>query len=156
MSALRLLPWTVKKALPWVKEVHRVLPDCTGAMWAVSVRSGDEVVGAALVGRPNRTWDDMTLLTVIRVAVKEGYPNACSMLYGACARAARAMGAENLVTYTHAWEDGASLKAAGWINGGLTEGGEWGNAKRPRKKVVDSGPKCRWWAPWSKKLTENA
>lgn len=148
---LTLKPWTVKQALPWVRQTHRVLKNIQGAMWAISVRNGEEVVGVALVGRPNRTWDDMTVLVVLRVAVLEGYPNACSMLYGACARAARAMGAENLVTYTHLWENGASLKASGWIDGGVTEGGEWGNEKRPRKKAVDAEPKRRWWAPWSKK-----
>jgi hypothetical protein len=120
-------------------------------MWAVAVcDEADTIVGCAIVGHPARVWNHDTL-AVLRVAVMEGYPNACSMLYGACSRAARAMGAENLVTYTHGDEHGASLKAANWIDGGMTTGGEHSRVKRPRKAVVDSSPKRRWWAPWSRR-----
>ena len=59
------------------------------------------------------------------------------------------MGAEDLVTYTHMDEPGTSLRASGWIDGGLTGGGEHSREKRPRKAAVDSRPKRRWWAPWS-------
>jgi hypothetical protein len=124
-------------------------------MWCVSVRSGPEVVGVALVGHPAQEWmEDDEILSVLRVAVKEGYPNACSMLYGACSRAARAMGARSLVTYTHADEPGASLKAAGWKKHGRTEGGEHSRESRPRKMAVDPSPKDRWFAPWSHLLTK--
>jgi hypothetical protein len=127
--ALRLRPWTVKRAdaLAFVRDVHRRQPKVQGAMWCVSVRSGADIVGVALVGWPARmhSSDECDTLCVLRVAVKEGYRNACSMLYGACWRAARAMGADSMVTFTHDDEPGTSLRAAGWIEGGLTEGGEW-------------------------------
>lgn len=148
--ALQLAPWTVKQALPYVQRVHRRLPKVQGAMWAVSVRRHGEVVGVALVGWPAREMNEDTLC-VLRVAVEEGNRNGCSMLYGACSRAARAMGAKNLVTYTHGDEHGTSLKAAGWIDGGLTDGGEWNRASRPRLPGVDAEPKRRWWAPWSER-----
>lgn len=149
---LTLRPWTVKKALPFVRRVHRRLPAVQGALWAVSVRDGDRVVGCALVGHPARNLaEDETTLAVLRVAVIEGHRNACSMLYGACARAARAMGALNLVTYTHLDEHGASLKAAGWIEGGVTKGGEWSREGRQRTLAIDPLPKRRWWAPWSER-----
>jgi hypothetical protein len=148
--SLRLRPWTVKQAKTWVREVHRRLPNVQGALWAVSVREADRVVGAALVGHPARVWmADNARLSVLRVAVLEGHPNACSMLYGACSRAARAMGAEDLVTYTHLDEPGPSLRAAGWIDGGLTGGGEHSRPSRRRAPAVDANPKRRWWAPWS-------
>lgn len=148
---LRLRPWTVKQGKPFCKKVHRELPHVQGAMWCISVRSGTEVVGVALVGHPARVWmTDHETLAVLRVAVLEGVRNGCSMLYGACSRSAKAMGCDNLVTYTHLWEDGASLKAAGWVDGGITEGGEHGRKSRPRKKAVDAAPKRRWFAPWSK------
>lgn len=148
---MKLCPWTVKAALPFVARVHRRLPKVQGAMWCVAVwNGGPEPVGVALVGHPARGLAADTL-AVLRVAVIEGYPNACSMLYGACSRAARAMGAENLVTYTHADENGASLKAANWIDGGLTDGGEWSRASRPRQLALDPEKKRRWWAPWSKR-----
>lgn len=154
-KALRLRPWTVKRAaaLTFVEQVHRRLKRVQGAMWCVSVREGNEIVGVALVGWPARKLSnpECDTLAVLRVAVKEGYKNACSMLYGACWRAARAMGCENMVTYTHIDEPGTSLKAAGWIEDGVTGGGEHDRPSRRRKAAVDPRPKKRWWAPGSKR-----
>lgn len=149
---LRLRPWTVKAALPFVRNVHRRLPRIQGAMWAISLRSGVDVVGVALVGHPARLLceDDQTL-SVLRVAVLEGTPNGCSMLYGACARAAQAMGAKNLITYTHLDEPGTTLRAAGWVDGGITSGGEADRPSRSRMPAVDASPKRRWWAPFSQR-----
>lgn len=45
----------------------------------------------------------------------DGTPNACSMLYGACRRAWRAIGGRRIVTYILASESGSSLRAAGWV-----------------------------------------
>lgn len=152
---LRLRPWTVKRSasLEFVKETHRHLPKVQGAMWCVSVRSGDEIVGVALVGWPSRvqTTDEMDMLRILRVAVKPGFKNACSMLYGAAWRAARAMGCESMDTFTLLEEPGTSLRAAGWLEDGLTAGGEHSRKSRPRAPAVDPRPKRRWWAPGSKR-----
>lgn len=153
MGDLYLRPWTVKAGKPWVKQVHRRLPNVQGAMWCIAVYSSlsREVVGCALVGHAAHVWSEQTaVLSVLRVAVLEGYPNACSMLYGACSRMAKAAGAEGLVTYLHGDEHGTSLKASGWIFGGWTSGGEHSRESRPRTAAIDSAPKQRWWAPWSK------
>jgi len=93
----------------------------------------------------------MSHLRVLRVAVKEGYKNACSMLYAAAWRAARAMGVESMDTFTHMDEPGTSLRAAGWIDDGITAGGEYDRPSRPRAAQIDPAPKRRWWAPGSKK-----
>jgi hypothetical protein len=143
---------TVKRALPFVRSVHRRLPVVQGAMWATSTWVGPELVGVALVGHPARELMVDDTLAVLRVAVIEGNRNACSMLYGACSRAARAMGARNLVTYLHEDETGTSLKAAGWIYDGVTTGGEHSRPSRPRAAAVDPAPKQRWWAPWSERV----
>jgi hypothetical protein len=154
MATLRLAPITVKKARPFVALVHRKLKRVQGAMWAVSVWGGGELVGVALVGNPARVWNG-EVLCVLRVAVIEGNPNACSMLYGACSRAAKAMGARNLVTYTHLNENGASLKASNWVPAGLTDDdAEWHRRERPRQLAIDPEMKCRWFAPWSEKAIE--
>jgi hypothetical protein len=93
-AALRLRPWTVKRAVPFVRQVHRRLPEVNGGLWAVSVRLGNEVVGCAIVGFAARLLAvDDACLCVLRVAVLPGHMNACSMLYGSCSRAARGMGA---------------------------------------------------------------
>ena len=151
MGDLRLRPTSIRQALAFCKEHHRHLPNLQGGMWAVSVKQGEDIVGVAIVGHPARKlMADYATLCVTRVAVREGYPNACSMLLGACSRAMRAMGCDNGVTYTLEHEDGASLKAANWVQGGKTAGGEFSRPSRKRPAAVQPGPKLRWWAPWSK------
>ncbi len=147
--SLTLRPCTVKHAIKWIGNVHRKLPKLQGAMWAIRVLRDEKMVGVAAVGHPARMLAEKGALCVLRVAVVEGQPNACSMLYGACARAARAMGATALVTYTHQGEPGTSLRASGWIDGGLTDGGEWDRPSRRRQRALFPDPKRRWWTPWS-------
>lgn len=152
---LYLRPWTVKRSasLDFVRDVHRRLPKIQGAMWCVSIRNAvGDVVGVALVGHPSQeqTNDDYQHLRVLRVAVKEGHKNGCSMLYGAAWRAARAMGVLRMDTFTDLDEPGTSLRAAGWIQDGTTAGGDYGRPSRARKPAVNSKPKRRWWAPGSK------
>ena len=146
--------YPVKYARAWVQTVHRRIPEMTGAMWCVGLWDGVEMRGLAVVGRGARMLDvparsRIHTQVVQRVAVIEGTPNGCSMLYGACSRAARAMGLDNLVTYIHDDELGTSLKASGWVEDGPTDGGEWTRPSRSRKTALDAKPKVRWWAPWS-------
>jgi hypothetical protein len=71
--------------------------------------------------------------------------NACSRLYGACRRAAAALGWRRLITYTLVSEDGASLRATGWKQVAETKPGEWSRKGRPRKaKAIEKEPKIRW------------
>ncbi len=115
---LQLRPVCVAPAKDHVLRTHRRLKRIVGGMWSIGVYDGVELVGVAVVGRPNARKDDKPgRLQVLRVAVEEGNYNACSMLYGACARAAKAMGALDLWTFIHDDEPGTSLKAAGWIWG---------------------------------------
>lgn len=137
-------------------DVHRRLPAVQGAMWAVAVDSSGLTVGVAMVGHAARKLMEQGVLSVLRVAVLEGNPNACSMLYGATSRAARAMGAKGLVTYTHHDEPGTSLRAAGWVHDGQTKGGEWDRPSRHRQAVLFPDAKHRWWAPWSARVQSKA
>ena len=109
------------------------------------VCDGDEVVGVAIIGRPvSRNLDNGYTAEVTRVCVLDGYRNGCSKLYGACWRAARAMGYQKMVTYTLKTEPGTSLKASGWDVMAETRGGSWNCEARPR---VDKHPlqgKLRW------------
>lgn len=75
---------------------------------------------------------------VTRLAT-DGTKNACSLLYAAAWRAARALGYRQLVTYTLPEESGASLRGAGWRVIGQTEdhGRGWSRPGRPR---VDEHP----------------
>lgn len=134
------------------RRVHRRLKRLQGGMWSIAIQVRNEIRGVAVVGRPNaRLLDDGLKLQVIRVAVRLGTPNGCSMLYGACSRAARAMGASDLLTYIHDDESGVSLRAAGWIEDEhfRSRGGQWTRKSRTEAAAEETGPKRRWWAPWS-------
>lgn len=149
---MKLRPYPLKRAVPFCRRIHRKLHRLQGGMWSVAIQEGIEVRGVGIVGRPNaRMLDDGFKLQVIRVAVLEGTPNGCSMLYGACSRAARGMGATDLLTYLAHDESGVSLKAAGWVEdvNCPCEGGEWNCRSRPRRPAEQPGKKRRWWAPWS-------
>lgn len=150
---MRLVPCSLTEARRYVGEVHRHnLPPKFGT-FAVGLRNGDDaLVGVAIVGRPvARALDDGLTAEVSRLAT-DGSPNACSMLYGACSRAAKAMGYQRLVTYTLQEESGASLRASGWtLDAELAERPSWSCPSRPRVQTDlfgearrPSGPKIRW------------
>jgi hypothetical protein len=106
-----------------------------------------KIVGVAIAGRPtNRNNDDRQTVEVLRVAT-DGTPNACSALLGACARAAKAIGAARVITYTLSVETGASLRGAGWTLEAHT-GRSWWNKGSTRTRAVDRPhmeiPKHRW------------
>lgn len=114
-DALRLVPIAFTDACAFVRAHHRNHKPPQGCKFALAVADDSGVLrGVAIVGRPvARSYDDSRTLEVTRVAT-DGARNACSMLYGAAWRAAKALGYSRLVTYTQADEGGASLRAAGW------------------------------------------
>ena len=110
---LDLQPITLREANAFVAQHHRHHPPARGCVCAVAVNDGTAVRGVAIVGRPKaRMLQDGFTAEVVRVAT-DGAHNACSMLYGACWRACRALGYRRLVTYTLPEEGGGSLRAAG-------------------------------------------
>ena len=145
---LEIVPATIGEARAFVEQHHRHHGPPVSGLFAVAVAVGEEVRGVAIVGRPvARGLQDGFTAEVTRVATL-GDPNACSMLYGACWRAARAIGYRKLVTYTLDTEPGTSLRAAGWRVVGEVTAHSWSCPSRPR---VDKAPlqgKLRWEAPW--------
>lgn len=113
--SLRLVPVSLAQANEHVAAWHRHNRPVPGAKFCVGAADQDDTLRAvAIVGRPvARHFDDGQTLEVTRVAT-DGTRNANSMLYGACQRAAFALGYRRLITYTQAEEGGASLRAAGW------------------------------------------
>lgn len=144
-------PYPIKTALQFNRDTHRRLPVLQGGMWSIAAVIEGVIVGVAIVGHPQaRVSNDGVSLEVTRCAVQEGARNACSALYAAVARTARAMGALDLWTYTHDDETGHSLRAAGWICLGPTSGGEWSRDGRQRKVAIDPRPKIKWSVPWGR------
>jgi hypothetical protein len=80
---------------------------------------------------------------VTRLAT-DGTRNACSALYGAAWRAARAIGYRRMISYTLPEEGGASLRGAGWRLVGEAGGGSWSRASRARVDTHPTGTKLRW------------
>lgn len=113
---MRLIPTTITAAKAFVARHHRHNEAPVSALWAVGCGDGAAglLCGVAIVGRPNgRGLDDGWTCEAVRVAT-DGHDNACSMLYSAAARAAKALGYQSIITYTLASEPGTSLLAAGW------------------------------------------
>lgn len=145
MSHLELCPLSLKDAQRIVTRVHRHHRAPVGGLFAVGVMQEGRVIGCAIIGRPvARGNQDGYTAEVTRLSVEEGRPNACSMLYGAAWRAARALGYRRLITYTLKREKGTSVLAAGWTAVGEVRGRSWHCASRPRVDGHPIEPKVRW------------
>lgn len=134
---LNLQPITLPEANEFVRQWHRHNKPVPGAKFCMAAHDEEKIVGVAIVGRPiARLLDDGWTLEVNRVAT-DGTKNACSFLYGACRRAAWALGYRKLITYTLPDESGSSLRAAGFTCLGERGGGTWNRKNRFR---VDTHP----------------
>jgi hypothetical protein len=113
--SLRLVPMTLAQANEHVAAWHRHNRPVPGAKFSIGAADDDGILHAvAICGRPvARAFDDGDTIEVCRVA-SDGTRNACSMLYGACSRAAFALGYRRVITYTQIDESGSSLRGAGW------------------------------------------
>lgn len=110
-----LVPVKRDAARAFVRQHHRHSRPPIGDVIRVGLAVDDELVAVAMAGRPvARCLDDGLTLEVLRVCTL-GAPNACSQLYGAIARAAKALGYHRLITYTLATEPGSSVRAVGFI-----------------------------------------
>ncbi len=142
---LKCRPLTLAQANAAVEALHRHHKPVRGHRFSLGAYDGDRLVGVAIVGRPvARAVPAYEVAEVTRVAT-DGYPNACSFLYGRCARAARAMGFLSIQTYTLPSEGGASLRAAGWVCEGQPrrDGKGWNN-RAGRKSCQPTEQKTRW------------
>ena len=111
---LEVCPVSLKEANAFVEQHHRHHKPVVGHKFSIACTDGEKIVGVAIVGRPvSRHLDDGWTLEVNRLCT-DGTRNACSMLYAAAWRAARAMGYHKLITYILDTEPGTSLRAAGW------------------------------------------
>jgi hypothetical protein len=141
---LVVVPIDFAEANAFVRQHHRHHKPMPGAKFSIAVSDGEKIVGVAMVGRPvARMLDDGWTLEVNRVAT-DGTKNACSILYAAAWRAARAMGWKKLITYILDTEPGTSLNAAGWKCVGQAGGGHWGRESRPRVDKHPTQGKIRW------------
>lgn len=141
---LFLCPLTLREARAFVARWHRHHPAPQGGLFAVGVADGGGVVGVAIIGKPVARMSANGWTAEVTRLCTDGTKNACSMLYAAAWRAARALGYLRLITYTLATESGVSLRAAGWRCIGEAGGGSWSRESRPRVDLHPTQEKLRW------------
>lgn len=147
---LTIRPITLKAANAYVAQNHRHNQPTSGHKWSIACYDGERLCGVAICGQPiSRHQDDGRTIEARRVCT-DGTHNACSKLYGACARIAKEFGYERIITYTLETESGASLRASGWTECGIGGGGDWNVPSRPREVVqmtlfgeIEKYPSCR-------------
>lgn len=125
---------SLKSANEHVAAWHRHNAPVVQAIFTVGVSDNEGVLHAvAIAERPKARGNcDGDTIEVTRVA-SDGTKNACSMLYGACQRAAFALGYRRVITYTQADESGSSLRAAGYtVIAQRPPRKGWHTASRPR------------------------
>jgi len=141
---MEIRPITFKKACEFVNQYHRHHKPTVGCKFCIGVfDSGGIMHGCAVCGRPvARRYDDGFTLEINRVCT-DGTFNACSMLYGASCRIAKAMGYKKVITYILKSENGASLKASNFICEGEAGGTHWTGA-RNKNQNIPAEMKIRW------------
>jgi len=151
---MEVRPISFRDACDFITRVHRHHRPPQGHKFSIALVDAGHVVGCAVVGRPvARRLDDGLTAEVTRLCTN-GAKNGCSMLYAACANAAKAMGYHSIVTYTLAEESGVSLRASGWHLEQSTPGASWSVKSRPRTDTHPLGEKLRWRRTFKKGLTD--
>jgi hypothetical protein len=146
---MKIVPCAIKHAKLFVKDKHRHNKAPIVCLFAVGLEHMGERVGVALVGLPiARAYMDGTTCEVVRCCVIDHAPKgACSMLYAACWRAAKALGYRRMLTYTLQEEGGDSLRGAGftlWRTPRDRQPHEWQNRPGRTAQAVTGQPKWLW------------
>lgn len=146
--SLVLSPISLKAANEYVASLHRHHKPTQGHKFSIACQDETGAVrGVVIVGRPvSRMLDDGFTAEVTRLCT-DGAHNACSILYAAANRAARAMGYKKVITYILESETGVSLKAAGWKYERIAGGGTWSRPSRGRTDKHPLESKQLWSAP---------
>lgn len=129
----------LKDANAYVTEHHRHHKAVRGHRFSLACYENGRLCGVAIVGRPRSRHIDQHMTVEVLWLCTDGTRNACSKLYGACRRAARALGYSRLITYILDGEKGKSLLASGFSYCYTNKGGSWNQPGRPR---TDKAPVC--------------
>ena len=136
---------TLKAANEYVAERHRHHKPSTGHKFSIGLMDNNKLIGVAICGRPVARGSDNGFTLEVNRLCTDGSENACSKLYGACARIAKEMGYKKIQTYILNDEPGISLKASGWVMEVVTAGGQWKYTNgKPRRTDQPTEPKQRW------------
>ena len=140
---MEIRPITFKEACAFVSLYHRHHKPTVGCKFSIGVYDNGTLVGVAICGRPVSRYLDDGLTCEINRLCTDGTYNACSMLYGACCRVAKAMGYKKIITYILQSENGASLKASNFTCEGTAGGTKW-TGVRDKGQDIPAEMKTRW------------
>lgn len=142
---MKVVPMELAELNEMVKKFHRHHKPVQGHRFSVGVEHDGIIHGGASVGRPvaRLGGSPKEVLEVTRL-VTDGYKNACSFLYAACARIGKEMGYKRIQTYILDSEAGTSLLASGWTFEGVCGGGSWTRKNRERREDQPKGMKGKY------------
>ena len=136
-------PITLKEANAFVDKNHRHHGGTVGCKFAIGLYECGKLIGVAICGRPvSRHLDNGEICEINRLCTL-GDRNACSQLYGACARIAGSMGYKKIITYILQSESGSSLKSSNFVCEGEAGGTHW-TGERNKGQSIPHEMKTRW------------
>lgn len=136
--SLHIIPCTLDEAGAYVDRFHRHNKRPWIARFALAV--ADElgmIHGVSIVGTPDGFNSADGYTAEVKRVCTDGHMNACSILYAASWRAARAMGYQRLITYTLPTESQSSLKALGWRCIENCGGRPWSTSSKRKDRVIE-------------------
>lgn len=143
--SLHVLKCPRPEAQAFIHSIHRHHSPKISDFFNLACADEEGVVrGVCTVGRPTSRWlQDGWTAEVNRLAT-DGTKNACSFLYGAAAKTAKAFGFRMIVTYTLVSESGSSLRAVGWerVEIKKNDGKYW--KSRQSREGFDLPKRVRW------------
>jgi len=110
---LKLVHIELKQANEFIERLHRHHKRIQGHRFSLGAEADGKLVGVIVVGRPVGGQHQSDWVEVTRCCT-DGTFNACSFLYAAAGRAAKALGFFRIQTYILKEEPGVSLTASGW------------------------------------------
>jgi hypothetical protein len=138
---VKIVPLTLKQANELVGKWHRHNKPVVGHRFSIGCEVDGQLVGAAIVGRPQARMVSQYDVAEITRLVTNGAAHACSKLYGACTRIAKEMGFVQIRTSILESEPGTSLKASGWKFSHMSDGGDWNRPSRGGRRTDQ--PMCK-------------
>lgn len=146
LHKMTIIPINLKTANDYVTEHHRHHKAVRGCKFCIGLKTDDDkLCGVAICGRPvSRHLDDGLTLEINRLCT-DGTYNACSKLYSACVKSARAMGYKMVITYILQSENGASLKASNFRCAGVAGGKIWTGKRSGRDNGVPQELKLKYY-----------
>ena len=145
---MRSVPLTLAQANGLVARWHRHHKPVHAHRYSIGAMKNGKLVGAVIVARPvAQQTPQYEVAEVVRL-VTNGQKNAPSFLYARAARVADEMGFHKIQTFILESESGDSLRAAGWVFDGYSEGGEFDRPSRRRKPATYPTERKQRWAKY--------